>query len=51
MSVSKNPLINYFKKKDVIDNIEKINSIEVEIRSHSTEGTDPCLLDRLKVAD
>lgn len=38
MSFSKNPLTNYFKKKNVVDNVEEVN--EVEIQSNSIEETE-----------
>src|SRR5690348_3844149 len=46
MSISKNPLTNYFKKKNIVDNVEEVN--EVEIQSNSIEETEDLHIKRLK---
>ncbi|CAF4338066.1 unnamed protein product, partial [Rotaria magnacalcarata] len=46
MSISKNPLTNYFKKKNIVDNVEEVH--EVEIQSNSIEETEALHIKRLK---
>jgi len=47
MSISKNPLTNYFKKKNIVDDVEEVN--EVEIQSKSIEQTEVLRIKRLKL--